>query len=114
VDQTLAFVANNSAPGNSIIFDYLNAEVVDGTSQDPLAEALVEMGANIGEHYKFGLKPESVAGFLSDRGFNCLGHFTLKECKEMYCGQSQRDRKVIGLFSIVQAATGNQTDGTAL
>jgi methyltransferase (TIGR00027 family) len=114
VDQTLAFIAIKAAPGSSVVFDCLRAGVIDGSSQDPLAKKLMQFGARIGEPYKFGIEPESVNGFLSDRGFTSIEHFTFEQCKQMYYNPSQQDRKVLDLFFIVKAATGNQAGGEVL
>lgn len=107
VDRTLAFVSNTSAKGSSVIFDYLHAGVIEGQSTDPLAKDLMEFGDRIGEPYKFGIAPESIAEFLAERGFPQFENLSLGQCKKMYLTEAQQKRKVINLFSIVHAASGS-------
>lgn len=74
VDETLAFIAENSGIGSSVIFDYIYESLVIGTDQDAKAwRAYLE---RIGEPPKFGIRQGSIEEFLSCRGLTLIEEWT--------------------------------------
>ena len=78
VDETLHFVAKNSGPGSSIIFNYILKSVVDGTCQVEKAGeirrafsrgGLADFRSNRGDRLLFGIEEGTIETFLSERGF---------------------------------------------
>lgn len=103
VDQTLAFVANRSKPGSSIVFDYLLDDVLDGTSGLPLATDFLDFVEKIGEPCKFGIQPLNLDAFLSERGFRTIEHVSVEQCKQAYHTPAHEGASVLGIFSMVHA-----------
>lgn len=67
VDETLAFIANNSGEGSSVIFDYAFESFITGRVKE--AEKMIRKLAQLGEPLIFGIKEGTVEEFLSKRGF---------------------------------------------
>jgi methyltransferase (TIGR00027 family) len=104
VDQTLAFVAGHTPAGSSIIFDHILEQAIEGKCRNPLLQAFIQNVAEIGEPCKFGLDPEQVDQFLTQRGFGDVTNLTVAQCKEKYLQPVHADRKPIEGFSIAQAS----------
>lgn len=104
VDQTLAFVADRTAPGSSIIFDYVPPDVISGASQEPLAQAFVDFLEEIGEPVKFGIPQDGLEEFLSERGFSTLKDVSVEQCKRAYHTPAHQGALVLSFFRIVHAA----------
>lgn len=103
VDGTLDFVARNSQPGSSIIFDYTFADVITGTNENPFAKQMLEMAQQLGEPYKFGIDPKSIGEFLSKRGFSHVEDHSVAELIQRYHTPANSHRPVMDLFHIVRA-----------
>jgi methyltransferase (TIGR00027 family) len=69
VDRTLAFVAQNSAPGSSIIFDYTYTSVVEGVRKRNEVSSMRRYERFTGEAIHFGIPEGQVQAFLQARGF---------------------------------------------
>jgi len=69
VDETLAFVAENSGEGSSIIFNYVLKSVVDGSHKLKLAKKWKEHFERLGEPLTFGIAEADIENYLLQRGF---------------------------------------------
>ena len=78
VNETLKFVAENSGPGSSIIFNYILKSLVDGTCQIEGAKeirrafsrgGMLDFHSNRGDRLMFGIEEGTIEAFLSERGF---------------------------------------------
>jgi methyltransferase (TIGR00027 family) len=67
VDETLAFIANNSGEGSSVIFDYTYESFIAGRVKE--AEKMIRKAAQLGEPLTFGIEEGTVEEFLGKRGF---------------------------------------------
>ena len=105
VDRTLAFVANHSGPGSSIIFDYVYPSVVDGTC--PRREAKLWRRTMIprGEALLFGIEHGTIEEFLALRGFHKVTNVTHTRLKQDYFKGKNRRRTISPIFAIVHATT---------
>lgn len=103
VDQTLAFVAEYSGPGSVIMFDYVPPNVVDGTNENPMTADLLDAARELGEPYKFGIEPTSIATFLSQRGFSNVQDWSVAQLVQRYHNPVHKDRSVIDVFHVVRA-----------
>ena len=103
VDETLAFVVNNSGEGSSIIFNYAYQSLVDGSCELEGAKKTREGVARDGEPYTFGIGEGAIEEFLSDRGFWQINNATLEFLKSTYLNGRIHARKVIPFCSIVHA-----------
>jgi methyltransferase (TIGR00027 family) len=106
VDHTLRFVADHSAPGSQIVFDYMLAKVVQGTDYSPYgARSTVFFVAMRGEPYVFGLDPRHVKAFVNLRGLTLLSDLGPKELTRRYLIRSNGDvsGRIAGFLRIVLA-----------
>ena len=69
VDETLAFVAENSYEGSSIIFNYVLKSIVDGSYKSKLAKKWKEYLGRLGEPLTFGIAEVDLENYLLRRGF---------------------------------------------
>ncbi len=98
VDSTLRFIAENSAPGSRIVFDYMLEDVVKGEDYTPYgARRTVFIVAFRGEPYVFGIAPRQLKAFVNLRGLDLLSDLGPKGLTQRYLIQS--DGKVSGRIS---------------
>jgi len=103
VDATLAFIAGQSAPGSSVIFDYFPPSVVEGTCPYKEARTLRKMVAGYGEQMRFGMEPDTMENFLAQHGFHRIRDISAEECKRIYFKKAYTNLPVSGLFHFVHA-----------
>jgi len=103
VDETLAFVVNNSGEGSSIIFNYIYRSVVDGTCEMKEARSTRKWLARIGEPYTFGVKQGAIDEFLSKRGYWQVNNATAEFLEGTYFKGVNQGRKVLSFEPIVHA-----------
>jgi len=96
MDNTLAFIAGHSAPGSTVIFDYM----YKATLADP---KLQRAGKMSGEPYQFGVDHDQMEPFLSQRGFTDIRNATLEDLKRTYFTGPNAGRAVQTGISIVSA-----------
>jgi methyltransferase (TIGR00027 family) len=84
----LQFVASQSVPGSSIVFDYLFADVIDGTTSDRNALKAARYVAKMGEPYSFGIERDQIGRFLESVGLKLLSDITPEELEEKYLRES--------------------------
>lgn len=70
VASTLRFIAQGSAPGSSVVFDYTLPSVVQGTyDKEPYAKALAAVARKKNnEPFTFGIEPSKSGGYLKKQG----------------------------------------------
>ena len=102
VDETLAFVAENSYEGSSIIFNYVLKSVVDGSDKSKLAKKWKERFARIGEPITFGLAEADLENYLLRRGFWQVRNVNNKFLKG-YFTEVNRKHEVWPLLCIAHA-----------
>lgn len=102
-DETLAFVANNSGKGSSIIFNYLFKSVVDGTCElegaNKWRKALIQRG----EPPTFGIQENNIEEFLEKRGFDQIKDIKMDSLRKAYFKGKNKKRKVSPWVGIVNA-----------
>jgi methyltransferase (TIGR00027 family) len=103
VDETLAFVAENSGKGSSIIFDYAFQSALDATSDSEEAKKWRKAYERRGEPPKFALKEDEVEEFLSKRGFYQVKGVSMESLENVYFRSKGVSRKVTRLGAIVHA-----------
>jgi methyltransferase (TIGR00027 family) len=94
IDSTLAFVANHSAPGSSVVFDYVYNETLHDTTQG-YGKALARAGKVSGEPYVFGIDRGGVATFLAQRGFCDVVNMPGEDLKPMYFTGANAVRPIV-------------------
>lgn len=103
VDQTLAFVANCSGEGSSIIFNYMYEFVVDGTWNTEEARRHRESVAKLGEPFVFGIREGTIDDFLSRRGFYQVSEASPEYLERTYFTGANQGRKVCPYIPTVHA-----------
>lgn len=105
VEGTLRFIATNSPPGSSVVFDYLPPSVVTGTHKDPFAKRAADLVRSVGEPFTFGIESDKVGAFLKKLGLeqvSNIGHdYMVKEY--MTSSNGKPFGTVPSFFWIVQA-----------
>jgi methyltransferase (TIGR00027 family) len=110
VDGTLAFVANNSGQGSSIIFNYLVEPVGDGPSDPETSwwtlkkrQKWLDYAERIGEPFTFGIPEGGVEDFLGKRGFHQVVNATCKDMRNALFTGANRKRRFTPLMATVHA-----------
>ena len=102
VDGTLAFIANQSGPGSSVIFDYFYNEALRDTTRMDLK--MMRRAARLtGEEYLFGIDEGRVEEFLAKRGFSDVRNVTFADLKPVYFTGANAERKMPNGLAIVSA-----------
>lgn len=109
VDETLAFVVENSGAGSSIIFDYAFQRVLQGASDvgqiNRALKAWERIGAPItaDEHFIFGVKEGTIQEFLSARGFCQIENVNGDSFKTSYFKDMKQSGDVSHICGFVRA-----------
>jgi O-methyltransferase involved in polyketide biosynthesis len=99
VDNTLAFVANNSGKGSSIILDYTYTTVVNGTIKRGEASSMKRYQRLTGEVMVFGIEEGMIEAFLEQRGFYQIKNATNDFLARAYLP----NREVASVYAIASA-----------
>jgi methyltransferase (TIGR00027 family) len=83
IDNTLAFIANQSGPGSAVIFDYFYNETLRDTSR-PEVRLMQRTARVTGEGYLFGIDQGQIEPFLTQRGFRDVRNATGEDLKRLY------------------------------
>ena len=113
VDETLAFVANNSGEGSSIIFDYAFRSVLDGASDieqvNRVLKAYERVAAPLtSEHFVFGVEEGSIQEFLSHRGLRLIENVNGEFFESAYFKGVHQTREVSRLCGFAHATVDTQ------
>ena len=103
VDETLAFVTQNSGKGSSIVFNYIFQAVLDGTSKWEYADKVRRAHERTAEPFKFGIAEGTIDDFLSSRGFHQVNNVTGQFFKDAYFKGANQKRTVCCLCGFVHA-----------
>jgi len=112
VDETLHFVATNSGPGSSIIFNYILKSVVDGTCQVEGAReirkafsrgGIADFSSTQGDRLRFGIEEGTIEAYLSERGFHQIRDISGDYYEAAYFEGPNRNRKGCCLCRVVHA-----------
>jgi methyltransferase (TIGR00027 family) len=89
VDSTLRFIAQHSAPGSSVVFDYMHRSMIDGDlSKYPEAQWLLQRMAEQGEPLIFGIPEGKAEDFVDQRGLEVLSDLGTDELTKRYLVRS--------------------------
>ncbi len=102
VDSTLAFIANHSGPGSSVIFDYLYNEALRDTSR-PDIRRMHQAARVTGEGYLFGIDQGKIEPFLTQRGFRDVCNADAAELTQLYFTGANAGRAVASGNAIASA-----------
>ncbi len=99
VDATLAFIANNSGEGSSVIFDYSYESFIDGMVKE--GEKMRRKAAQLGEPFTFGIEEGNIEEFLSKRGFGQVKDMNAQSLHDLYFEDT--NRKLCPWLGVVHA-----------
>lgn len=108
VDDTLAFVVNNSGEGSSIIFDYALKSALDGTCEVRRVNWLLKAWKLIGgrvtsENFTFGIEEGTIGQFLAERGFSEIENIDRSYADSEYYRGLHQPRELFSLCGFVHA-----------
>ncbi|WP_157862243.1 class I SAM-dependent methyltransferase [Wenjunlia vitaminophila] len=103
--RALADLARTCAPGSTVVYDYMDASVVDGTSPYPGALAMARQVGERGEPYRNGLTAETASRAAEQAGFTLLEHLRVPDLVRRYGGQDPycRDDDFMGVVAVERA-----------
>jgi methyltransferase (TIGR00027 family) len=86
VDATLDYIGHGTAPGSSIIFDYIPTGVIDGTSTEPPAVRArrLDMLKRFGEPYLFGVPDGGIGDLVRKHGLELVSNVRIRELWDRY------------------------------
>jgi methyltransferase (TIGR00027 family) len=103
VDATLAFIANHSGAGSSVIFDYMYPTLLDGTIQRGEVSKMRQNRWMSGEMLAFGIPEGAVRKYLELRGFSDVQDADHKFLHRAYFHGSNTKRTVAYGYAIASA-----------
>jgi len=105
VDATLRFVAQNSAPGSSIVFDYLLPRALARQNENRGSRVVRNRATNWGEPFLFGIEAEDTPAYLAERGLDSLTDLGPEELTERYLVRADgtKDGTMVDHWRIVHA-----------
>ncbi len=103
VDATLAFVARESGPGSTIIFDYMYPTLLDGTVKHGEVSGMRRNRWWSGEMLNFGIAEGAIGAFLEQRGFCEIHDVGARTLHDIYFTGVNAGRKVADGYAIVSA-----------
>ena len=106
VDQTMQFIAKNSATGSELVFDYIPHDIASGDfSKMPWARFQAVRMAAYGHPWKFGIAKDKAGEFVTSRGFGVVSDLGAGELTQRYLVRSDGsiDGKVTPYLRIMHA-----------
>lgn len=103
MDSTLAFVVKHSAPGSSIIFDYLVPSILEDSAKHGEVKRMRRMRRVSGEGLVFGIPAGTVKAFLETRGFTQVHDADPTYLHDTYFTGANHDPGVADGYAIVTA-----------
>jgi len=104
VDSTLAAIRRISRAEDFLIFTYVDRAVLsDGATAFPEAQRWIRGVQKRGEPWTFGLCPEGVRNFLSNRGFGLMRDMSTEEAGDRYFSPLRRADRGSRLYHVVLA-----------
>jgi methyltransferase (TIGR00027 family) len=109
VDETLAFVVENSGTGSSIIFDYAFQKVLEGGADLGQVNRALKAWERVAaplttdEHFIFGVKEGTIQEFLSARGFCEIENINGDSFKTAYFKDMKQSGDVSHICGFVRA-----------
>ncbi|WP_204245431.1 SAM-dependent methyltransferase [Methanosarcina horonobensis] len=106
IDSTLAFIANHSGSGSSVIFDYFTNE----TLHNMKTARTRWVTRKIGERLIFGIDQGQIEPFLTQRGFCDVHNVDAEELKRLYFIGPNAGRAISKGVDIVSARVNKTGD----
>jgi methyltransferase (TIGR00027 family) len=102
VDSVLNVIATCQVK-SQIIFTFVHSGVLDGSTSFHGADRLIRDVADVGEPWTFGIDPQSLPAFLSQRGFQLDEDLSADDYRTRYFGAWARRIKGYGFYHVAVA-----------
>ncbi len=86
------------AQGGQFIFTYIHSGVLDGSISFEGAAAVMRAVRRSGEPWTFGMRPDTVAGYLKERGLRLLADLGADEYRRKVMGPGVRQMRGYGFY----------------
>jgi len=103
IDSILGFVVNHAGPASSVLFDYPDVSLVDGTDDSAIARNFRNRVEQLGEPLRFGITTGNAVAFLKKRGFESVHVLSPADVNDRYFLGRNADRPMCCLFSFAHA-----------
>jgi O-methyltransferase involved in polyketide biosynthesis len=103
VDGTLAFIANHSGEGSSVIFDYMYTSLLDGTVKHGEVSKMRNDRVLRREMLAYGIPEGTIGTFMEQRGFCNVQNADHVFLHQAYFTGANQNRKVADGYAIVSA-----------
>ena len=103
VDQTLEFVLKNSAPGSSIIFDYVYTSALTTARKRGEIARMQRAKRYTGEGLVFGIEEGQVEAFLRVRGYTQIRNVTSEDLRQLYFTGVNQTRAIAPIYAVAHA-----------
>ncbi|MFA6331560.1 MAG: class I SAM-dependent methyltransferase [Methanoregula sp.] len=103
VRDLLGETAREAEPGSSILFDYHDQSVVDGTHTSAITQNIRRHVAAVGEPFLFGMPKEGAEAFLSGFGYRIIRNVSNREFLESLFPEKFPGTGTKGLLSFCHA-----------
>jgi methyltransferase (TIGR00027 family) len=103
VDQTLAFIRQNSASGSSVIFDYIYSSALTASHKRREVIKMQVSGRFTGEGLNFALEEGKLKEFLNQRGFSQVQEITSVDLHRQYFHGVNQNRVIGDIYAIARA-----------
>jgi methyltransferase (TIGR00027 family) len=106
--RALNGIADICAPGSTLLFDYMDPSVMDGTTTYPGARRAARSVRRRGEPYTLGLSPRAAAEAASAAGFRPVESVRVPDLVRRYGGERPycRPDDYMGVVTVTRAAGG--------
>jgi methyltransferase (TIGR00027 family) len=103
IDATLAFIARQSGPGSTLIFDYIDEALLRAPLDHQEVKGMRRYRGMTGEDLRFGIPVDQVERFLTARGFEQVQNIGSADLKALYFKGKNQSRSVMAGYAIVSA-----------
>lgn len=103
IDSILGFVVNHAGPASSVLFDFPDVSLVDGTDDRAIARNFRNRVAQLGEPLRFGIAAGDAVAFLRKRGFGSIHVLSPADANNRYFQGRNANRPMCSLFSFAHA-----------
>jgi methyltransferase (TIGR00027 family) len=104
VDETLAFIHQNSPAGSTLVFDYLYSSALTARHKRREVIKMQAVRKFTGEGLTFGIPEGELESFLRKRGFSRMEEMTSADLKQRYFQGVNANRAVSDIYAIARAA----------
>lgn len=103
-NRTMEIIARLCAPGSTLVFDYLDSSVVDGTTTSESARRAADSVQRRGEPYILGFTPDTVAEAAEKAGFTVRENLRVPDLVRRYGGTQPycNDEDYMGVLTVIR------------